>query len=139
MKRVRLRIAYRGTAYHGWQRQQSVQTVEGAILDALQKILNAPSVDAIPFQGASRTDAGVHALGSMIVFVLMGTPVLLTLLIVAAEWIVHFHIDWAKARRSMCKQHTPSEAGYWRATGADQFGHQLTYLAMAWAWWMWAA
>ena len=62
MKRVRLRIAYRGTAYHGWQRQQSVQTVEGAILDALQKILNAPSVDAIPFQGASRTDAGVHAL-----------------------------------------------------------------------------
>ncbi|OWU70595.1 DUF3307 domain-containing protein [Marinibacterium profundimaris] len=83
--------------------------------------------------------AGVHALGSMIVFVLMGTPVLLTLLIVAAEWIVHFHIDWAKARWSMCKQHTPSEAGYWRATGADQFGHQLTYLAMAWAWWMWAA
>ena len=62
MKRVRLRIAYRGTGYHGWQKQQAVQTVEGAILQGLGRLLNSPDLDAIPFQGASRTDAGVHAL-----------------------------------------------------------------------------
>ena len=78
--------------------------------------------------------AGVHALGSVIVFVIMGAPVGFTLWLVVAEWIVHFHIDWFKARWSMRKQHSPAEAGFWRAAGTDQALHQLTYLAMAWAW-----
>lgn len=83
--------------------------------------------------------AGVHALGSVIVFVIMGAPVLFTVLVVAAEWVVHFHIDWAKARWSVRKQHTPAQAGFWRAAGLDQACHQLTYIAMAWAWWVWVA
>lgn len=78
--------------------------------------------------------AGVHALGSIIVFVIMGAPVFFTLWVVAAEWIVHFHIDWAKASWSVRKKHGPMEAGFWRAAGTDQAGHQLTYIAMAWAW-----
>ena len=78
--------------------------------------------------------AGIHALGSVIVFVLIGAPTLFIVWIVLLEWVVHFHIDWAKARYSMHKQHTPAEAGFWRAAGLDQACHQLTYLAMAWAW-----
>ncbi len=61
MTRVRLRIAYRGSAYHGWQRQRDAVTVEGTLKDALAKLL-AINVDDLRFQGASRTDAGVHAL-----------------------------------------------------------------------------
>ncbi len=60
--RVRLRIAYRGTTYHGWQRQPGTRTVEGSILSALSRILDTPEEDVV-LQGASRTDAGVHALG----------------------------------------------------------------------------
>lgn len=78
--------------------------------------------------------AGVHAIGSIAVFVLMGAPVFFTLWVVVAEWVIHFHIDWGKARWSMQRQHTPAEAGFWRAAGVDQAGHQLTYIAMAWAW-----
>ena len=78
--------------------------------------------------------AGVHALGSIIVFVLMGAPVLFTFWVVMAEWVVHFHIDWAKACWSVRKKHSPTEAGFWRAAGTDQALHQMTYLAMAWAW-----
>lgn len=83
--------------------------------------------------------AGVHALFSVIVFLLMGTSVMVTLVIVVAEWIVHFHIDWAKAKHSVRKKQTPAEAGFWRAMGADQACHQLTYLAMAWIWVLFAA
>lgn len=59
--RVRLRIAYRGTSYHGWQRQPQVRTVQGELLRAAARVLNQPE-DTLTLQGASRTDAGVHAL-----------------------------------------------------------------------------
>lgn len=61
MTRVRLRIAYRGTRYHGWQTQPGCATVQGEILRALARVLALP-VEELTLQGASRTDAGVHAL-----------------------------------------------------------------------------
>ncbi len=64
MKRIKLTIAYDGTAYSGWQCQQNACTVEGTLRKALEKLLGA-SVETI---GASRTDAGVHALGNVAVF-----------------------------------------------------------------------
>lgn len=61
-KRIRLRIAYDGTNYHGWQQQPDTATVEGSLIEATSRILAIPYEDVI-FQGASRTDSGVHALG----------------------------------------------------------------------------
>ena len=57
MKRVRLRISYDGTAYHGWQVQPNAITVQEVINDALFKILGTKT----NVTGCSRTDAGVHA------------------------------------------------------------------------------
>ncbi len=62
MKNIRLHIAYQGTDFHGWQRQPDCSTIEGEIRLAIAKLLNT---DAFEFQGASRTDAGVHALGQV--------------------------------------------------------------------------
>ncbi len=62
MKNIRLHIAYQGTHFHGWQRQPDCSTVEGEIRTAISKLLNS---DAFEFQGASRTDAGVHAAGQV--------------------------------------------------------------------------
>lgn len=56
--RIRLDIEYDGTGYAGWQRQENALAVQQVIEDALQKLLKAPVV----LTGASRTDAGVHAL-----------------------------------------------------------------------------
>lgn len=59
MSRVlRLEIAYDGTAYAGWQIQPDVPTVQGVVLAAARPLLG----DAVKIVGASRTDAGVHAL-----------------------------------------------------------------------------
>jgi tRNA pseudouridine38-40 synthase len=62
--RYRARVAYDGTDYHGWQIQPNVPTVEGELTRALAQISQAES----KVQGASRTDAGVHAEGQSIHF-----------------------------------------------------------------------
>ncbi len=64
MKRVMLVAAYDGTAYHGWQIQPGVPTIEGELNKALSGLLG----EDIQVIGASRTDSGVHALGNVAVF-----------------------------------------------------------------------
>lgn len=59
--RIKLTIEYDGTAYAGWQRQENALAVQQVIEEALTKLTRARVVIA----GASRTDAGVHALGQM--------------------------------------------------------------------------
>ncbi|MDE5748422.1 MAG: tRNA pseudouridine(38-40) synthase TruA [Acetatifactor sp.] len=63
-KRVRLTVAYDGTAYHGWQIQDNGITIESELNRCLTQLLGEP----IQVIGASRTDAGVHALGNIAVF-----------------------------------------------------------------------
>jgi tRNA pseudouridine38-40 synthase len=61
MRTIKLTIAYDGTNFHGWQFQPGVPTIQGAIGDAARKITQ----EKIVIHGASRTDAGVHALGQV--------------------------------------------------------------------------
>lgn len=63
-KKVRLTVAYDGTAYHGWQIQDNGNTIEAELTKALESILK----EKVEIIGASRTDAGVHALGNVAVF-----------------------------------------------------------------------
>ena len=58
--KVRLLVAYNGSAYHGWAKQPDVSTVEGTLSEATEAFF-ASGPDAFTLQGASRTDAGVHA------------------------------------------------------------------------------
>jgi len=61
MKNIKITIAYEGTSFHGWQFQPGIATIQGAIHDAARKI----TLEKIVAHGASRTDAGVHALGQV--------------------------------------------------------------------------
>lgn len=63
-RRVRLTVAYDGTNYHGWQAQDNAVTIESELNRCLSELLSEP----IEVIGASRTDAGVHALGNIAVF-----------------------------------------------------------------------
>ena len=58
MKRVGLVVAYDGTNYSGWQIQPNGITIQGVLNDTLSDLLG----EKIEIMGASRTDAGVHAL-----------------------------------------------------------------------------
>lgn len=64
MKRVKLTVAYDGTNYHGWQIQPNGNTIEEELNRYLSELLK----EEIKVTGASRTDAGVHALGNVAVF-----------------------------------------------------------------------
>ena len=64
MKRVKLIVAYDGTNYHGWQTQPNAVSIEEVLNHHLSELLK----EEIKVIGASRTDAGVHALGNVAVF-----------------------------------------------------------------------
>ena len=64
MRRIKLVVAYDGTHYHGWQFQPREITIEGV----LNQAISALTGEEIQVIGASRTDAGVHALGNVAVF-----------------------------------------------------------------------
>lgn len=83
--------------------------------------------------------AAIHSVGSVLVFMVIGADPLFILLLVCAEWVVHFNIDWCKGRICEAQDLNPSKAAFWRITGFDQAMHQLTYVAMVWAWVTWAA
>lgn len=63
-KRIRIIVAYDGTNYHGWQIQKNGITIESELNRALTELTG----EEIRVIGASRTDAGVHALGNIAVF-----------------------------------------------------------------------
>jgi tRNA pseudouridine38-40 synthase len=60
-RNIKLLIAYDGTDFNGWQRQEGAgkRTVQGVIEDALEKIHG----NHINLAGSGRTDSGVHAAG----------------------------------------------------------------------------
>jgi tRNA pseudouridine38-40 synthase len=57
-----LGISYRGTAYHGWQSQVGVDTVQDRVEQALSAFADLP----VRTVCAGRTDAGVHALNQVV-------------------------------------------------------------------------
>lgn len=59
MRRLKLTIAYRGTAYHGFQVQQNALTVAEVFQDAVESVFG----QRYDIKGCSRTDSGVHARG----------------------------------------------------------------------------
>lgn len=66
MKNIKIVIEYDGTAYHGWQVQPSVITIQEVLMVAIKKLAG----ENVVITGASRTDAGVHAKGQVANFLI---------------------------------------------------------------------
>lgn len=63
--RLKLVVAYDGTDFHGFAEQPEVRTVEGTLLDGLEKVLRSPR-ELLGLVCAGRTDTGVHAWGQVV-------------------------------------------------------------------------
>lgn len=74
--------------------------------------------------------AGIHALFSLIVLVVLGTPLWLAASLCAAEFVIHYGLDYAKIHYSAGVHMDKAPKRYWGLHGLDQLGHQLTYAAM---------
>jgi tRNA pseudouridine38-40 synthase len=60
-RRLKLTVSYDGTAYHGWQVQPGLATIQGT----LEAVLSQIEGSAVDVAGSGRTDAGVHALAQV--------------------------------------------------------------------------
>jgi tRNA pseudouridine38-40 synthase len=61
MRNFKLTLAYDGTDFHGWQMQSGKPTIQGTLVEVVQRLAQ----EEIFVHGAGRTDAGVHALGQV--------------------------------------------------------------------------
>ncbi|MHC4075580.1 MAG: tRNA pseudouridine(38-40) synthase TruA [Planctomycetota bacterium] len=59
VRNIKFTISYDGSSYHGWQIQPGKETIQGLITDAIERLTG----QSLQVTGASRTDAGVSALG----------------------------------------------------------------------------
>ncbi len=64
LRKIKLTIQYDGSRYHGWQIQPGKRTVQGELVEALSNLVGVRT----HVHGASRTDAGVSALGQVALF-----------------------------------------------------------------------
>jgi tRNA pseudouridine38-40 synthase len=66
--RAAVKLAYEGKDFLGFQRQPHANTVEDKVIEALIEIEAIDDAASSRFRGASRTDAGVSALGNVVAF-----------------------------------------------------------------------
>ncbi len=64
IRNIKLTICYDGSDYHGWQTQPGKKTIQQTLNEAIGNLLGCK----VNVTGASRTDAGVSALGQVALF-----------------------------------------------------------------------
>lgn len=74
--------------------------------------------------------AGLHALGSLPAILLLSREPALIAVILAVEFLIHYHVDWLKLYIDKHFRLGINQSLYWAVFGADQLLHQLTYLGI---------
>ena len=64
MRRIKIKLAYDGGGFHGWQVQPGLPTIQGI----LEEIVSGMESRPVHVAGSGRTDAGVHALEQVAAF-----------------------------------------------------------------------
>ncbi len=64
MPNLMLVLEYEGTRYHGFQKQAGASTIQGELEEAVKRLTG----QEVRTSGASRTDAGAHALWQVVTF-----------------------------------------------------------------------
>lgn len=74
--------------------------------------------------------SGIHVAGTALAFLLVPPTLALGAAILVGEFLVHYHVDWAKENIIRRMGYTATDRGFWWAIGVDQLIHHLTYVAI---------
>jgi hypothetical protein len=85
------------------------------------------------FHPGGYAHAGIHAGLSLLVLLLFGAPLALAAALFAAEFVVHYALDYSKIQYSRGVHINTNPPRFWALHGIDQLAHQLTYAAMIFA------
>ena len=74
----------------------------------------------------------IHGLFTFVIFAWFGFPIAFWAGIV--DFVVHYHIDYAKMKIGRLKGYTPADRAFWVWIGFDQLLHYITYVVLiGWA------
>ncbi len=73
--------------------------------------------------------AGLQALGTVIALWVFA-DLIWCLLMAMFDFLVHYHVDWAKTNINAKYGFTPTDEKFWWLLGLDQLLHSLTYVAI---------
>ncbi len=76
--------------------------------------------------------AALHLAGTLPAFFLAPPSFRLGAVILAAEFVVHYHVDWIKEQLLRRSRWSHGDPRFWAVFGADQLIHGLGYIAIAW-------
>jgi hypothetical protein len=76
--------------------------------------------------------AGLHLVGTAAAIAVARPSPMLLGAILAAEFVVHYHVDWIKEQLLRRGGWARSDVRYWVVFGGDQLIHQLGYILIAW-------
>jgi Protein of unknown function (DUF3307) len=75
--------------------------------------------------------AAIHAVLTIpLVLIVQPTMPQVAALLVALEFLVHYHIDWGKEQVNRLAALSPASARYWQLFGFDQLLHGMTYVVL---------
>ena len=74
--------------------------------------------------------AGLHAITSIPPLFVLTRSITVIAIVVFCEFIVHYHIDFTKARIDKSQGFAETSRAYWIVFGIDQLAHQMTYLVI---------
>jgi uncharacterized protein DUF3307 len=74
--------------------------------------------------------AGLHAIASLPALLVLTQSAAVIAIAIAGEFVVHYHVDWSKARIDKWRNFSNQSTAYWIVFGFDQLVHQATYLTL---------
>ncbi len=74
--------------------------------------------------------AGLHAIGTLAAIAVARPSPAIAAVVLAAEFAVHYNVDWAKEQLLRRAGWPRTDGRYWAVFGADQLIHNLGYLVM---------
>lgn len=73
-----------------------------------------------------------HAVATVAIFGLFTGDFSYSMIIGIIDFVLHYHIDWAKININKKYNYTPADPKFWSWLGADQLAHALTYIGLVW-------